>query len=61
MNLDEDYQTSNHRTVPEDHDLNIVSFVSSGVVWNLDTAKSLQEWLGDKIEVLEDIEKERGK
>lgn len=60
MKLDEDYYASNHETVPEDHNLNIIRYVSSGVVLNLETAKLLYEWLGDKIDILENDEKEGG-
>jgi hypothetical protein len=60
LKLDENYNASEHTTVPENHNLNIVRYVSSGVVLNLDTAKSFHEWLGNKIEILEKAEKEEG-
>lgn len=43
---------------PEDHHTNVIRYVSTGVVMNLDSAKSLYQWLGQHIEQLE---KENGK
>ena len=38
---------------PEDHSSNIIRFISSGVVMNLNSAKQLHAWLGQKIKELE--------
>lgn len=38
---------------PEDHATSIVRYVNSGIILNLEEAKSVHKWLGDKIETLE--------
>ncbi|MEN1969857.1 hypothetical protein WMZ97_17485 [Lentibacillus sp. N15] len=40
-------------TKPEDHLANVIRYVPTGVVMNLESAKSLHEWLGEHIEILE--------
>ena len=39
--------------VPEDFQNIIIRYVSTGVIMNLDTAKSIYNWLGNNIEELE--------
>ncbi|MEQ6376305.1 hypothetical protein RZN25_05630 [Bacillaceae bacterium S4-13-56] len=38
---------------PENHKTNVIRYVSTGVVMNLDSAKSLYDWLGKHIDTLE--------
>lgn len=44
-------------TKPENHDLNVIRYVSSGVVLSLESAKSIHDWLGHKIKALEEMER----
>jgi|SRR5699024_259148 len=41
------------RTLPENHSENVIRYVPSGVVMNIDTAKSFHQWLGEHIKSLE--------
>ncbi|HLR63273.1 MAG TPA: hypothetical protein VK097_12650 [Lentibacillus sp.] len=38
---------------PEEHQTNVIRYISTGVVMNLDSAKSFHQWLGQHIEQLE--------
>lgn len=38
---------------PENHEENLIRFVPTGVVMNLESAKSIHAWLGEHIENLE--------
>lgn len=40
-------------TEPEGHEDNIIRFVETGVIMNIDSAKRVYEWLGKHIENLE--------
>lgn len=40
-------------TEPQGHDANVLRYVSTGVVMNLESAKLLQEWLDQQIRLLE--------
>ncbi|ALA70050.1 hypothetical protein GT50_07420 [Geobacillus stearothermophilus 10] len=43
---------------PPDHEENVIRYVSTGVVMNLETAKLFHEWLGEHIMMLEQIRNE---
>lgn len=46
---------------PENHDKNVIRYVSTGIIMNLESAKALHQWLGEHIEYLEmDKKKEEG-
>lgn len=43
---------------PKEHSLNIIRYVQSGVILNLDTARRIHEWLGNHIRSMEQIKNE---
>ncbi|MDC3418732.1 hypothetical protein [Aquibacillus salsiterrae] len=54
IELDANNKTSESKVIaPENHELSIMRYVSTGVVMDFETAKSFHEWLGRKIEILE--------
>jgi len=53
---EEKVQTEDGETVevkPKNHEENMIRFVPTGVVMNLESAKSIHDWLGEHIEFLE--------
>lgn len=45
VELEENDLLSDRRTLtPENHNLNIIRYISSGIVMNLETAKEIQRW-----------------
>lgn len=52
--VDDAGQIISTRTVhPKDHHCKIIRMVTTGVIMNLDTARAIHKWLGDKIEFAE--------
>lgn len=47
-------------TDPEDHSQNIIRFVETGIVLNLENAKKINEWLGQHILQLEALKNQKG-
>lgn len=45
------------KTHPKDHAANIIRYVPTGIVMNLESAKSVYQWLGEHIEALENENK----
>jgi len=60
LQLGEEGQAVTPPTVidPNDFDYNVIRFVSSGVIMNLDSAKAIHNWLGQKIQILEQMREE---
>lgn len=41
---------------PEDHPTNVIRYVSTGVVLNLQAAREIHEWLGKQLDAIENTE-----
>jgi len=60
MELNEDGSIGSEASrEPEDHAASMVRFVSTGVVLSVGRAKSVYEWLGNKIEQAEQLSSQR--
>ncbi|APO46804.1 hypothetical protein BS614_24010 [Paenibacillus xylanexedens] len=52
--------SANVRFEPEEHNLNIMRFIQTGIVMNKETAASIHSWLGNMLESLEQSNREGG-
>lgn len=48
-------------TEPIEHRFNVIRYVETGVIMNIETAKIIRNWLNDKIAELEKLSEEKGK
>lgn len=53
LEIGADGKAKHTTTVPDDHETVLVRYVVGGVTMDLDTAKRIHTWLGEKIDALE--------